>query len=155
MNQKAIQIAQKIKGANGQKYKNSIDYLFIATDLSVTAKYIIEGNTKWRYLPSLGFNVGFHKAAGYEITSSISGLTPGLSSTDEQSFIAATIQIGFGVKPPFTILKFPFELNCNLIYNPKRFLKNAINVPPVVIQGKYHSLSIGMNFYLRRLKSNF
>jgi len=158
LNQKSIQLSQKIRGANNEKYKSSLNYLFIATDLNVTAKYLIEGNAKWNYFPSLGFNIGFHEDLGYEITEGVtsggfSGLALGLNSDEGQSFLASTIQLGLGIQPPFTIFSFPFELNCYFLFGPKRFLKNSINVAPLVIQGKYHSLSIGLNFYLRRLKN--
>jgi len=158
LNQKAIQLSHKIKGANNSKFKNSINFLFIAADLSVTARYLLEGNAKWRYFPSVGFNIGFHEDVGYEITESINtgafnGLALGLSSTESQSFITSNIQLGIGVKPPFTVLKLPFELNANFLYSPRKFLKQPIEVNPLVIQGKYHSLSLGLNFYLRRQKA--
>ena len=157
INEKSIQLSQRINGGNGGRFKNSIDYLFLAFDLNIIAKYSIEGNTGWQYFPSLGFNIGFHQDLGYEITGGITagtfnGLAIGLNSTESQSFITSNIQLGIGVKPPFTVLKLPFELNCNFLYSPRRFLKQPIEIAPLIIQGKYHSLSLGLNFYLRRLK---
>jgi len=157
LNQKAIRLSQNLRGTSNGSFKSSIEYLFLAFDLNVTAKYLIEGNAKWHYFPSLGFNVGFHQDLGYEITGGITsgsfnGLAVGLNSNETQSFIASNIQVGIGIKPPFTIFNLPFEVNGNFLYGPKRFLKTPIGLDPLVIQGKYHSLSIGLNLYLRRLK---
>jgi len=160
INEKAIQLSQRIRGGNNGRFKSSIDYSFLAFDFNVTAKYLIEGNADWQYFPSLGFNIGFHQDLGYEITGggintgASNGLVLGLSSTESQSFITSNMQLGIGVKPPFTILKLPFELNANFLYSPRKFLKQPIEVNPLVIQGKYHSLSVGLNFYLRRLKAS-
>lgn len=159
--QKSIRLSQNLRGFNNVRFKNSISYLFLGVDLNVTARYLIEGNSKWKYFPSLGFNVGFQKEQGYVIsgginTGTFSGQGFDLDANESQSFTATNIQLGLGIRPPFTFLKRPFELNFNILYSPKKFLTYPINIGtesnPLVIQGNYHSLAISLIFYLRRLK---
>lgn len=157
--QKRIRLAQNIKGAN-VSYKGDINHMFFSTDLSISARYLLKGTAKWTYLPSLGFHLGFQELLGY----SSSGVTTtgtlepliNLVLPESQSFTAFSLLVGIGIRPPFTLFKRPFELNCNFLYGPKKFLKRPIDIGveknPLIIQGKYHSLSIGLNFYLRRLK---
>jgi len=107
--QKQIRLSQNIRGANNLAYKGDITHQFFSTDLNISARYLLEGSAKWTYLPSLGFNLGFQDLLGFSMSGVITNGTNqpllNLVLPESQSFTTFSIQLGFGIRPPFTLFK--------------------------------------------------
>ncbi|NJK84119.1 MAG: hypothetical protein HC912_10280 [Saprospiraceae bacterium] len=139
------------------------NYNFSAANLGISASYnLLPASNRWKLIPKVGFLLGFadYQTFFSSISANFSGGIAGVnrdieaSIEDKEPFIYTAIQAGIDFQPPLFLFQRQIEFSTTFQYSPRSFLKNPIVLDPFSIEGKYHFVSIGVNYLLKKSKAD-
>lgn len=156
LNRKTIQHANSMSNSS-QELKQTLAYHYLSADIGMSVSYAAHQNVKWH--PRLGLVFSINQLSDVVHTSTGSGAVPFLDlpsvfEQNDDTFFHIFIQTGVSFYPSLTIWNRQLELFLNSYLSPVDFLPNPIDFNNVVVQGKYHFTSLGINLRFNKTKNN-
>jgi|GEM_PF-1424164 hypothetical protein len=140
----------------------TMTYRFVGYDLGVLARYKLDVK-KWKVAPGLGFFLSHNDFFFWSATSNVSnGTTNGINPWSLENYTAelplSTGALGtLEVIPPFSLMNRQITFQASCWYALKDFFDEPLELPSnietIVVEGKYHQLSLSLNFYFNRIKT--
>lgn len=136
-----------------------ITYNFLSIDTRWSISYLLPNQKRWQIALLLGFSLGASKFSNFDYVQRVN-YAPGqwlnrdINNTvkNKTVFISSAIIMGLKAKPPLLLFNRQLELNTTFHYSPLTFLEHPILLDPFEVEGKYHFVSVGINFFLNKAK---
>ena len=138
---------------------SSLKANYFAIDLSLSGRFQLPLK-RWTIIPELGIALSLNKNTDWVFKSKTNGSNEEIDVPDLQKLesnktvVNPAINIGLSIRPPFKHKH--FEINANLLYTPVDFFEEEIILPlssgDILLRGKYQYVSVGLSFYLFKIK---